>query len=261
MLDYQLHGIAHKVGSQLHELVVQGAGIVGIAYQALLAQDNAAGVDVLVNHERSDAGAFLAVDYRPVDRGCAAVLRKQGCMQVEGAQFGHSPHFFGEHAEGYHHKHVGLQSGKLLQEGRVPELFGLQDWNAFLDRVAFDGALVKLEPASARLVGNGNHCHHLVFALDEGVQRGHRKLGRTHIDDAGLAEEACYAAQHLAPAGLECVHVEEFCIFYGLHRKEGPYRRQHVGRTENAVECQPGTVFGHLLARDLHNPVDYEEKH
>ena len=40
-------------------------------------QDHISGVYLMLQHERRQAGLFLAVHNRPVDRCCSAVLRQQ----------------------------------------------------------------------------------------------------------------------------------------------------------------------------------------
>ena len=175
---------------------------------ALLAQDDPAGVDVLVDHEGGHAREFLAVDDGPVDGGGAAVLRQQRGVEVEGAQAGHAPDLLGQHAEGHDHEEVGLPGGEGLQEGGILELEGLQDRDAVGDGIMLDGALVHLEAPAAGLVGHRDHAHDLVTGLDEGVQGLHGEFGRAHINDAGGAEEAPDLAESLAPPDLELVHVE-----------------------------------------------------
>ena len=55
------------------------------------------------------------------------------------------------------------------------------------------------------------------------------------------------------------VHVEQPRVVRGLVCEVDGDGRQYEGREPRAVECLPGTLFGHLFARAADNVVDDEE--
>ena len=79
----------HEIGTDFHKLVVHVPGRVFRSYLALLPVYDASRIYVLVDHKGGHARHLLAIDYGPVDRGGAAVLREQGGVEVEGAQTRH----------------------------------------------------------------------------------------------------------------------------------------------------------------------------
>ena len=66
------------------------------------------GVDVVVEEEGGHSSARLAVNHCPVDGCGTSILWQEGGMHVEGAVFGHVPHYLGQHAEGHYHLKVGI---------------------------------------------------------------------------------------------------------------------------------------------------------
>ena len=106
-------------------------------------------------------------------------------MHVEGAEAGHAPYHFGQHTKGHYHLYVGLIAAQLLDESLVFHLDGLQNRDAVGLCILLDGRSLKriLMPAYG-LVGLCPHCHHLVAALNEPLQRLDSKLGRTHKHDS-----------------------------------------------------------------------------
>ena len=122
-------------------------------------------------------------------------------MQVKGAQTRHLPNLLGQHPEGHHNKHIGIQGAQLLQEIGALQRDGLQQRQVVLHGELLHGALVHLEAAAAWLVGHGDHSGNLVLAFQQRLERAHCKLWRTHInhpDDAVvLFEEAESLVQQL----------------------------------------------------------------
>lgn len=55
------------------------------------------------------------------------------------------------------------------------------------------------------------------------------------------------------------IHVEQPRVVRGLVCEVDGDGRQYEGREPRAVECLPGTLFGHLFARTADNVVDDEE--
>ena len=129
-------------------------------------------------------------------------------MKVEGAEAWHLPYFLRKHTEGNHHKEVRLEGTQLGEELRVLQLNRLKHRDIVLHGIFLHSALVHFEAASARLVGDGHYAYHLVFVLDEGVQRGYRKFRGAHIDDSGLVENGGHAALELAQPGFYGIHIE-----------------------------------------------------
>ena len=261
MLDQAFDGLQDQVGADFHQLVVQLAGRLVRPDAALLPQDDAAGVDVLVDHERGHARHLLAVDDGPVDRGGAAVLREQRRVEVEGAEFRHRPDFFREHPEGHHDEQVGLPGAQRLEEFRVLELDRLEHGDAVRHGVLLDGALVDLEAAAGGLVGDGHHADDLVAGLDEGVERLDREFGRAHINDARRAEQAGDAAHEHPPPGLELIHIEKFCVPQRPPGEEGADRGDHGAGDEDADGRLDGAVTRQLAAGYVDDVIKDEEEH
>ena len=210
MLDESLDRLEHKLRAYLHQFVVHIACGVLRAYAAFVAHQDAAGVDVLVYHEGGHACELLPVDHGPVDGGRSPVLRQQGGVEIDGAEFRHGPHHLRQHAEGHHHDEVRLPGLERLEELRVLELLGLQQRKSVLHGVMLDCTFVHLQPASARLVGHGDHAHHLVFVAYEIVERCHREFRGAHVYDAHRAEEADNLALEPPLPGFELVQIEKF---------------------------------------------------
>ena len=260
LLDDTLYGLHHQVGTQRHQAVVHVTGGIGMGNPAFLAEDDATRVNVFVDHKGGHTRHLLPVDDRPVDRSGAAVLRQQGGMQVEGAQRRHGPHHIGQHPETDHDKKIGLESLEGFEEVRVTQLFGLQDGQALLYRIFLDGTFVHLEAASAGFIGHGHHAHHVVFLLQEGVQGRHREFGGTHIDDAGLLEEAHELTLDLAPPGANIIGIEQGGVVNGFPGKEDADGPQYPGRDKSPDKGGCGPVLGQFGAGNIHHPVQHEEE-
>lgn len=181
------HGAEDEGGADFHHAVVDGSGVVlGVDGDAFLEND-ASGVDVVVEEEGGDAGFGVAVDYGPIDGGCATVLGQEGGMEVEGAHRGHGPDDFGQHAEGDDYLEVGPEGLELLEEGFVAQAFGLEYGDALAQGVLLYGAGLELVVMAADgLVGHGYDAHHLVALFDKTCERGYGEIGRAHINDSDV---------------------------------------------------------------------------
>ena len=93
----------------------------------------------MVEEEGGDAGLGVAVDDGPVDGRCAAVLRQEGGVEVEGAEAGHGPHGFGEHSESHDNLEVGLEGTELVEKFGGLQLLGLKHGQALAQGVLLDG--------------------------------------------------------------------------------------------------------------------------
>ena len=171
VLDDTFYGFHNQVRTQGHKLVVQGAGGVCGLYPALGAQDNAAGVDVLVDHERGDAGDVFTIDDGPVDGSGAAVLGQQGGVEVERAKLRHGPDGLRQHPEADNHKQVGLPGGKVRKELRILQLFRLKQRQTVLHGIFLHCRFVHLEAPAGRFVRSGDHTYNLVAGLQQTVHR------------------------------------------------------------------------------------------
>ena len=148
-------------------------------------------------------------------------------MQVESAETRHLPNLLREHAEGHHHEEVGLEGPQLCEELRVLEFQRLKHGYIVLHGVFLYCTLIEFESASARFVSHGHDTHNLVFVTDEIVERGHRKLGRTHVNYSGLAEKRYHAALDLPKTCLDGIHIENWRIVYCLPGQVCAYRGQY----------------------------------
>ena len=258
-LDEAFDGLGHQLGSHGHEPVVDVAGIVGIFDAAFLAEDDASGIDVVVYHECGHSRHPLTVDDRPVDGRGAAILRQQRRMEVEGAELRHRPDFLRKHAEGHDHEEVGLPCPEGVQELRILQLDRLKYRNPVLHGVFLHRTLVHLEPASGGLVRYGHHADHLVALGNQGLKRCDGELRGTHVYYARLPEESRDLGLHQPPGVLDSVGAEGAvvgCFPYEVHR-DGD---QHVQRDEGSAGRRHRAVFGELLARQVHDPVQHEEQ-
>jgi len=179
--EHQLQGLLGNVGTKVHESVIDifHIGVVGNGKGFL--QDDAAGVDVVVEKEGGHAGLGLAVDDGPVDGCRTPVLRQQRGVDVERAIPRHAPHHLGQHAECHHHLNVGLVSCQLRHKLGVFHLLGLQHRYSFLQGVGLHGwRLQRVLVTAHGFVGLGDDGHHPVSGLYQTAERAHRKLGRAH---------------------------------------------------------------------------------
>ena len=185
--DDFLNGAYNKVGAHFHHAVVDGAGIVlGQNGDALL-QDDAACVNVVVQEEGGHAGFLVPVDDSPVDGGGTAVLRQQGGMEVEGAQWRHGPYHLGQHAECHHNLQVGIERLELLEEVLVAQTFGLQHrYVVAYGKLLYWTGLQHVVVAAYGLVGHGYYAHDIITLGQQALKRGHRKVGRAHIYDSQI---------------------------------------------------------------------------
>ena len=260
VLDNALYGFHNQACSKCHKLVMEGPCCVCGLYTALGPQNDTSGVDVLVYHERGDAGDVLTVDNGPVDGGGATVLRQQGGVEVERAKLRHGPDGLRQHAEAHHYKQIGLPGGKVRKELRVLELFRLKQRQTMLQGVFLHCRFVHLEASARRFVRSGYHAHNLVPGFDETVHRPHGELRRTHIYDSRFPEHAYDFTLYFPEPDLDAVHVEDALVLDGFDGEEGAYRRQYKGRYEFAGEGVQRSVSGKALARDVHHPVKDEEQ-
>ena len=185
------------------------SGRVGPGNPAFLPENDASGVNVMVNHECSDTAHVLTVDYRPVDRGGSPVLRQEGGVEIESAELRHCPDLLGKHSECHHHEKVGLEIGQGLQEFRVLEPDRLENRNALLHGELLDCTLIHLQAPSARLVRHGDDAHYIVPAVNEGLQRGDGEFRRAHIYDSCLSECCHESALDFSPPGSEILRVDD----------------------------------------------------
>ena len=196
---------------------MQGSRRIGKLYAAFAAENNSAGIYLLVYHEGGYTGDILAVDYRPVDRRRTAILRQQGGVQVKGSAFRHGPDHFRQHPEAHHYKQIGLPGGQFAQELFVLQFFRLQQRQALFYRILLYGALVHLESATGRLVRYGNYAHNPEAAPDKRIQRSHGEFRGTHIYNSGLTEHTEEFTLNPAETGLEQIDIQDAGILDGLN--------------------------------------------
>ena len=158
-------------------------GIVGDGEWLL--HDDATGIDVVVEEESGDACLRLTIDDSPVDRGSTAVLRKKGCMHIEGAEARHIPYHLWQHSESYHHLQIGLITAQLLYKFRILHLHRLQYWQALRQGILLDLRRLKsVLMATHRFVGLGYYSHHIISAFYKALEGFHRKLRGSHKYDS-----------------------------------------------------------------------------
>lgn len=171
------YGVERDVGAEHHEAVVHAACVfVRPDVDALLAQ-HVAGVDGLLEEEGGDACLGVAVHDSAVDGRGSAVARQERCVEVEGAEFGHAPHYFGEHSEGYDNEQVGAQSAQFFHEFGGFKPLGLHQVQAVGKRVVLYGRLDELVASSGDFVGHRDDAHHVVAFADYAAEAFDGKLG------------------------------------------------------------------------------------
>ena len=141
---------------------------------------------MVVEEEGGDTGFVLTVDKSPVDGCCTTVLWQQGGMEVEGAQRGHRPYAFGEHAEGYDDKEVGMPRLKVGKELGVAQTLGLQKGQPVVEGILFDRGTGEFETATCWAVGDGDDSDDVVARLSDGVEGGNGKVGGTHENEVHI---------------------------------------------------------------------------
>ena len=88
--------------------------------------DDLARINLMLQEEGGDTCFCFTVDDGPVDGGSSTILGQEGGVQVEGAQTGHVPHHFGQHAESHHNLQVGLPGAQGVQKLLVFQLLRLE---------------------------------------------------------------------------------------------------------------------------------------
>ena len=170
-----------KTGSQFHQFVMHGSGVVIGQDGNTFLMDYIAGIYLVLEEECGYAGLPVSVYDGPVDGGGTTVLGQKGGVQVEGAQRGHAPDHLGQHTEGHHDLEIGLEGTELLYEQRVLQLFGLEDWYALLYRKLLDGAALQYASMTTDgLIGHGNHTYYIILVAHESAQYMFGKLGGSH---------------------------------------------------------------------------------
>ena len=194
-----LHGSYHEFRACRHHLVMQCSGRIFRCDRTFLTEHDTARIDILVDHECSDACHSLAVYHRPVDRGRATVLRQKCRMEVEGSELRHGPDFLRKHPECHHHEKVSIESRQLLQEFRIFQLHRLKDRYALLHGEFLDCTFIDLQSPAARLVSDSHDADDIVACVNEGLQGSDCKLRRSHIYYSRLLEYAHDFALYLSP--------------------------------------------------------------
>ena len=141
----------------------------------------------MVEEERGDTCLRLSVDDGPVDGCCPTVLWQQGGMDIEGAETGHSPHYFGQHAEGYNHLQISLIATQFLNKIRVFHLHWLEHGDVvcqgvFLHLRGLEGVLM----TTYGFVGLGDHSNDLIVVFHQCFQGANRELGGAHEYDSKI---------------------------------------------------------------------------
>jgi hypothetical protein len=178
-------GAAHQIGADQHHLVMQFAGCHVGANRHFIDEADGAGVESLVHAHDHDAGARIAGHHRSLDGSGAAPARQQRAMKVEAATDRRFQHGTGkDEAVGDDHSKLGGVHGEgcLLLDG-LQRTRGV-DRDAETLCGEMDGRLA-LGLAAARGLGRARvDGGDLMAACHDLGERGHRKFGRAHEDDA-----------------------------------------------------------------------------
>ena len=150
----------------------------------LLAHDDSALVDFLVEEEGGETRLGLPVDDGEVDGGCATVLGQEGCREVEGASPRHLPHHGGQHPEGHHDEQVSLVRGQLLQKRFVSQLLGLQQRQTMRQGDILHVGILYLPASTGGLVGHGDDDGHFIAGGKDGFELRGRKFWGAEIGDS-----------------------------------------------------------------------------
>ena len=176
-----IYGFYHQATAQQHQFVVDDTHVVriGNGYPYLL--DNLTGVNLMFQEESGDARFRITINHRPVDGGCAAILRKQGSMQVEGAQSRHVPYHLRQHAESNDYLQIGLPCTQRLHKSLILQLLRLKKRKIMFQCILLHRRKLEFMSPSGRLVGHRNDTHHIVTSFYQTTKSLHRKVGSTHI--------------------------------------------------------------------------------
>ena len=261
MLYDTLGRLHDQPGTDLHQTVMHIARSIVGTDAHLVAQNDAAGIYVLVYHEGGHAGDALPVDHRPVYGSRAAVLRQQGGVQIESAEPGHAPDLFRKHAERHHDEQIRLPRSELRKELGILQLERLQHGKTMLHGVLLDRGLMHFQPAPARLVRHGNHAYNLVPRLHQGVERRHGELGSPHEHYPRRTEETQHPALDFTPVIHKRIIAEKSRVLDGPRSEICTDGAQDQGGDERPKRGTHGSVPRELRAGDVHHPVEHEKQH
>ena len=110
----------------MHQPVVNILHICRLRNRKTFLQDDATGINIVVEEEGGNTRLLLAINHCPVDRRRTAILRKEGCMHIKCTIFRHRPNHLRQHAESNYHLQVSLIRTQLLHKVRVLHLYRLQ---------------------------------------------------------------------------------------------------------------------------------------
>ena len=179
------HGAKDKLGTKVHETVMDSLCIIVWKNWHSLAIDDLTRINVVVEEKGGDARLGVAINDCPVDGGSTTILRQEGGMEVECTKARHGPNHLGEHAEGYNHLKVCFKSTKLTEELLVTKTFWLQDRNVMAEGKLLDRALLQDIVMTAHwFIWHGDASYDVTTCLKEGAKGFDCKVGRTHIYDA-----------------------------------------------------------------------------
>ena len=171
----------------MHQPIVNILHICRLRNRKTFLQDDATGINIVVEEEGGNTRLLLAINHCPVDRRRTAILRKEGCMYIKCTIFRHRPNHLWQHAESNYHLQVSLIRAQLLYKLRVLHLYRLQNWQTLGKSILLHlRRLQRILVSAHRFIGLGNHSHHIITTLYQALEGFHRKLRCSHENNSQI---------------------------------------------------------------------------
>ena len=155
------------------------------ADRRLLCVDHITGVHLAVKVHRRHAGHRIAVEHRPLDGRCPAILRQQRAVHIDRAVGRGGKQLVRQDAAvGHDDENVRLQALQRCQCRAVTHLFRLKDRQTVCQRDLLDRARLELHAAVFGLVRLRKYTDHVKVGIEQTLQRHGRKIRRAHENDA-----------------------------------------------------------------------------
>ena len=184
-VDVIRDGVDKQLSAHLGEAVVKGLRVVRDMNRRGLLGDDVPRIHSHIHFHDGDTRLRFVIEYRPLDRSRATVLRQEGRVNVETAVTREIQNGFRQDlAEGSDGDQVGLERRELVEEYFVTGAFRLKDRDLAACGQLFDGGRLKFEIPAFGPVRLGNDGDDLELAsVKQGGEARASQFGRTHEND------------------------------------------------------------------------------